>query len=196
VSARRRLRRAALIYERVTSIPDRERHFIPTKVTYVSVGDGATSEGEFWESLNTACTSKLPCCILIEDNGYAISVPVEVQTPGGDISRLVEHFPGCGVSAATAPTTSPAIAHARGGRPRARRKGRRSSTRPSSARTRTRCRTTRSCTRRRPSARPRRAAIRSSECGHPAPRGLATDADLADIQTSIEREVNAAADRR
>ena len=66
----------------------------PDEVTYVSVGDGATSEGEFWESLNTACTRLVPVLYLVEDNGYAISVPVDVQTPGGDISRLVESFPG------------------------------------------------------------------------------------------------------
>src|SRR5262249_53516617 len=64
------------------------------ELTYVSLGDGATSEGEFWEALNTACTKRLPIVFLVEDNGYAISVPVEVQTAGGDISRLVRSFPG------------------------------------------------------------------------------------------------------
>ena len=64
------------------------------EVTLVSLGDGQTSGGEFWESLNTACTARLPVVYLVEDNGYAISVPVEVQTPGGDISELVESFPG------------------------------------------------------------------------------------------------------
>ena len=64
------------------------------EVTLVTLGDGQTSGGEFWESLNTACTGRLPVVYLVEDNGYAISVPVEVQTPGGDISELVESFPG------------------------------------------------------------------------------------------------------
>src|SRR5207253_6960796 len=75
-------------------IPDPAARAHADKVTYVSLGDGATSEGEFWESLNTACTRQLPLLFLVEDNGYAISVPVEAQTPGGDISRLVRSFPG------------------------------------------------------------------------------------------------------
>ena len=63
-------------------------------VTLVSTGEGATSEGEFWESLNISCLDRLPIIYLVEDNGYAISVPVERQTAGGDISKLVSGFPG------------------------------------------------------------------------------------------------------
>ncbi len=68
-------------------------HFHGDEVTYVSIGEGSTSQGEFWESLNTASNQKLPVLYLVEDNGYAISTPVEVNTPGGSISKLVRNFP-------------------------------------------------------------------------------------------------------
>jgi 2-oxoisovalerate dehydrogenase E1 component len=68
-------------------------HFHGDEVTYVSIGEGSTSQGEFWESLNTASNSKLPVLYVIEDNGYAISTPVEANTPGGNISRLIANFP-------------------------------------------------------------------------------------------------------
>src|SRR3954451_5738016 len=85
---------AGVIYSRTAQIPQRESRFKPDEITYVSLGDGATSEGEFWEALNATCVKQLPVLFLVEDNGYAISVPVEVQTAGGDISRLVRSFPG------------------------------------------------------------------------------------------------------
>ena len=84
---------ATLIYHRVTAIPDRAERAHHDEITYLSIGEGATSEGEFWESLNTACQRPAPILYLVEDNGYAISVPVEVQTAGGDISQLVASFP-------------------------------------------------------------------------------------------------------
>jgi 2-oxoisovalerate dehydrogenase E1 component len=68
--------------------------FEKDEVVLCTTGDGTTSEGEFWEALSNASNLKLPIVFLVEDNGYAISVPVEVNTPGGSISKLVTQFPG------------------------------------------------------------------------------------------------------
>jgi 2-oxoisovalerate dehydrogenase E1 component len=71
----------------------RDVKFHGDEVVLACVGEGSTSQGEFWEALNTASNGKLPVIFMVEDNGYAISVPVEVNTPGGNISRLVANFP-------------------------------------------------------------------------------------------------------
>ena len=81
-------------YDRIEGIVDAENAIEHDEISLVLSGDGTTSEGEFWEALNSACTLKLPVIFLIEDNGWAISTPVKVQTPGGSISKLVEGFPG------------------------------------------------------------------------------------------------------
>lgn len=81
--------RASLLKE----LQEHVKGFKGDEVVYMSVGDGTTSEGEWWEALNTACNLKLPVIFVVEDNGYAISVPVEVNTAGGSISELVKGFP-------------------------------------------------------------------------------------------------------
>ena len=79
-----------LVAPRGRGLPRRRRRAsADDEVVVVTIGDGSTSEGEFWEALNAACTQKLPVVFVVEDNGYAISVPVEVNTPGGSISKLV-----------------------------------------------------------------------------------------------------------
>ncbi|MBA2627333.1 MAG: dehydrogenase, partial [Gemmatimonadales bacterium] len=75
-------------------IEDRDALVKHDEVVFCSTGEGTTSQGEFWEALNSATNLKLPVVFVVEDNGYAISVPVEVNTPGGSISKLLTGFPG------------------------------------------------------------------------------------------------------
>ena len=85
---------AWLRYSRIEGLADDEKPATTDEVVFCSTGEGTTSEGEFWEALNSATNLKLPVVFVVEDNGYAISVPVEVNTPGGSISKLLTGFPG------------------------------------------------------------------------------------------------------
>ncbi|MEO2158913.1 MAG: thiamine pyrophosphate-dependent dehydrogenase E1 component subunit alpha, partial [bacterium] len=77
----------------IPGINTEEKGFHKDEIVLVCAGEGSTSEGEFWESMNTACNLKLPIIFLIQDNEYAISVPVEINTAGGSISKLLGSFP-------------------------------------------------------------------------------------------------------
>ena len=183
------------IYQRVDQIPDRDKQFHADEITYVSIGDGATSEGEFWESLSTACVRKLPVLFLVEDNGYAISVPVEVQTPGGDISRIVESFVGLRIFRcdgtdylASYRTMREAVAHLRGGYGPALVHA--TVVRPYSHSLSDDEKLYKTPAEREAEAR-RDPLVRMRHfLKH---EGLATDADLAEIAASVDREVNEAA---
>ena len=82
---------AGLILEKIRGVKD---SFKKDEITYVSCGDGTTSQGEFWEGLSTAVNRKLPVLFMVEDNGYAISTPTSEQTPEGSISKCFRDFPG------------------------------------------------------------------------------------------------------
>ncbi|HUX10329.1 MAG TPA: thiamine pyrophosphate-dependent enzyme, partial [Terriglobia bacterium] len=85
---------ATRYFSRVPEAAELASSFHSDEIAFTAFGDGASSEGEFWESLNYACLHQLPVLYLVEDNGYAISVPVDDQTAGGSLSRLVKDFPG------------------------------------------------------------------------------------------------------
>jgi 2-oxoisovalerate dehydrogenase E1 component len=85
---------AGVYYADEPALAEKNGAFRKDEVVYVSCGDGTTSQGEFWEALTTACVRKLPVVFVVEDNGYAISVPVEVQTPGANILSVVGGMPG------------------------------------------------------------------------------------------------------
>src|SRR3954468_8796829 len=188
---------AGRLYERLEAIPDRVSKFERDEITLITIGEGSTSEGEFWESLNTACVRKLPVLYLVEDNGYAISVPVEVQTPGGDISRVVENFPNLRVFRcdgtdylASHRTMRDAVAHGRA------RKGpvlvHATVVRPYSH-------SLSDDEKLYKTAAEREAEARRDPLGRMRhflkEEGLANDDDLADMLKSVEREVNQAAEQ-
>ena len=154
------------------------------EVVLCTTGDGTTSEGEFWEALNTATNLKLPVVFLVEDNGYAISVPVEVNTPGGSISKLLTGFPGLFIQEVDGcdALASFDVLSARRWTTPAPGRVRRWCTRTSSGPTATPSRTTRCTTARRPSARldaERDPLVRFPK--HLLEQGIATQAELDPI---------------
>ena len=169
----------------------------PDEVTLVTTGEGTTSQGEFWESLNTASMAKLPVVYLVEDNGYAISTPVKYQTPGGNISHLLKNFPDFYIEECDGTDLLASYAAMRRAvelRP-LRHAAPPWCTATSSAPTRTRSPTTRGCTgprassRRTPSAIPFRASASSSST-----RASATPPRWRSCTREVDAEVQAASD--
>lgn len=64
------------------------------EVAYVGGGEGSTSEGEFFEAINWAAREKLPVIFVIQNNNFAISVPIHQQTAGGSVYKVVAGFEG------------------------------------------------------------------------------------------------------
>jgi pyruvate/2-oxoglutarate/acetoin dehydrogenase E1 component/TPP-dependent pyruvate/acetoin dehydrogenase alpha subunit len=62
------------------------------EVCFCTIGDAATSEGQFWETVNAAAVMQVPLAIFVWDDGYGISVPTSVQTVKGSISEALEGF--------------------------------------------------------------------------------------------------------
>jgi 2-oxoisovalerate dehydrogenase E1 component len=64
------------------------------EVAYVGGGEGSTSEGEFFEAINWAARAKLPTIFCIQNNRFAISVPIEQQTAGASVYKVIQGFEG------------------------------------------------------------------------------------------------------
>ena len=175
----------------------RDVDFHGDEVVLTCIGEGSTSQGEFWEAINTASNQKLPVIFCVEDNGYAISVPVEVNTPGGNISRLVANFPNFHFAevdgndpVACLRAFQEAAAHCRAGL------GPAWSTAIACGSTRTRSPTTTRTTAPRPSERQTPCAIPLPECrSRLIDEGIVTTQELDELERGLEHEVAEAAER-
>lgn len=78
---------------RKLDIPGKE-HFTDNgnEISFVTIGDASTSEGIFWETINAASVMKVPLLVSVWDDGYGISVPIEMQTNKASISKSLEGF--------------------------------------------------------------------------------------------------------
>src|ERR1700735_1155329 len=76
---------------RATVVGDKE---CENSIAVAHGGDASTATNGFWAALNIATTERLPLLFFIEDNGYGISVPTEMQTPGGNIAHNLRAFRG------------------------------------------------------------------------------------------------------